>query len=388
MIKKVLLFIFLFLICFSVKAIEIDSKYAVIVNLNTNSIVYEKSKDERVPVASLNKIITALTTIEKIEDLNQKVIIDRSIISNIDYDVLVLGLKDEEEVTYYDLLAATMLRSAGDAAKYLANITYSSEEEFINKANEMLKEIGLENTVYKDPIGLEQEGQYSTASDIAKLLEYALKNPTFKEIFYLEHYKTTDEAFEFDGPKKKAKDHEASYILGAKTGYTTDAGLCLASYVKNNKEEFIVVTLNANEYTNKEQNFIDQKHIMDYYIENYELKKIINKNDIFVTVKTSFGEEISIKSEKDVYSYERKDSKIEYKYDGITKVTTKNKNGDLLGKYIVSADDNVIYENNVYLNKKVSIYIPEKVRYIILGCFILLIIIMILRKRKRYHKRY
>ena len=381
--KKIILALFLFFICFNVKAIEINSKNAVLVNLNTGSVVYEKAKDEHVSVASLQKILTAIVSIENIKDLNETVIINDDKLSSIDWDVYVIGLKDEEEVTYYDLLYATLLDSAGDAAKYLALTVSPSEEEFAKLVNAKAKEIGLENTVYKDPIGLEREGQYSTAYDMYKALEYSLKNKDFKKIFTTAEYKFTDEEFEIKGPRKKASDLDAPYIMGAKTGFTDEAGICLASYIKNGDEEFILVTLNADYDVNKNQNFLDQKHLMDFYIDKYAVKKLIKKNTILATVKTSFGEKIDIKTDEDYYAYVKKDAEIEYKYDGLTKVTTKNKNGDKLGNYIVLADGEEIYKKDVFLNKRVTIYIPPKVRYILLGVLVVLIIIGFIRRKKK-----
>ena len=381
--KKIILVIFLFLICFNVKAIEINSKNAVLINLNTGSVVYEKDKDEHVSVASLQKILTSIIAIENIKDLNETVIINADRISSIDWDVYVIGLKDEEEVTYYDLLYATLLDSAGDAAKYLALSVSPSEEEFAKLVNEKVKEIGLKDTVYKDPIGLEREGQYSTAYDMAKVLEYALKNETFKKIFTTAEYKFTDEEFEIKGPRKKANDLNAPYIMGAKTGFTDEAGICLASYIKNGKEEFILVTLKANYNVNKNQNFLDQKHLMDFYLDKYEVKKIIKKNDVLASVKTSFGEQIDIKNEEDYYAYVMKDAKIEYKYDGLKKVTLKNKNGDKIGNYIVTADGEEIYKKEVFLNKKVTLYIPPVGRYIIIGVLVILILIGFIRRKKK-----
>ena len=384
--KKIILVIFLFLICFNVKAIEINSKNAVLINLNTGSVVYEKNKDEHVSVASLQKILTSIIAIENIKDLNETVIINADRISSIDWDVYVIGLKDEEEVTYYDLLYATLLDSAGDAAKYLALSVSPSEEEFAKLVNEKVKEIGLKDTVYKDPIGLEREGQYSTAYDMAKVLEYALKNETFKKIFTTAEYKFTDEEFEIKGPRKKANDLNAPYIMGAKTGFTDEAGICLASYIKNGKEEFILVTLKASYDVNKNQNFLDQKHLMDFYLDKYKVKKIIKKNDVLASVKTSFGEQIDIKNEEDYYAYVMKDAKIEYKYDGLKKVTLKNKNGDKIGNYIVTADGEEIYKKEVFLNKKVTLYIPPVGRYIIIGVLVILILIGLIRRKKKINK--
>ena len=374
--------VLLFLICFNVKALDINSKNAVLINTNTGSVVYEKAKDEKVSVASLQKILTTIVAIEHIDNLDEKIVIDRSKIASIPYDVYVIGLKDGEELTYYDLLEATILKSAGDAAKYLALSVSGSEEEFAKLVNDKAKEIGLKNTVYKDPIGLERDGQYSTAYDVALALEYSLKNEDFKKVFTSEKYKTTDNEFDFAGPVATTKAIDADYIKGAKTGFTSKAGLCLASYIKNNKEEFILVTLNADK-DSKTGHFYDQKTIMDYYIKNYELKKVIKKNDVITDLKTSFGEEIQIKSDENVYAYVNKNNELNYKYDGITKVNTNNKNGDILGKYYVYSGDDVIYEKDVYLNKKVSFYIPPKIRYILIGVLSILVIVFIIRRKKK-----
>jgi len=380
--KKKLLFIILFLVCFNVKALDISSKNAILINLNTDTIVYEKNKDERVSIASLQKILTSIVSIENIDNLDEKITIDRSKISSIESDVSVIGLKDEEVVTYYDLLQATMLKSAGDAAKYLALSVSDNEEEFAKLVNNKVKEIGLSNTVYKDPIGLEKEGQYSTAYDISKVLEYSLKNKKFKEIFLTSNYKFSDGEFEFSGPNVISSKLDASYIKGGKTGYTSKAGLCLASYIKNGNEEFILVTLNADK-DNKNQAFLDQKLIMDYYLDNYKLKKIIRKNDVLTTVKTSFGEEIQLLADEDYYAYVNKDSKIDYKYEGKTKVNLKNKNGDKLGEYHIYVDNNEIYSKELYLNKKISFYIPPKIRIALIILLGVLLILVIFKRRKK-----
>lgn len=380
--KKIILFVLLFFIIFNVKAFDISSKNAVLINLNTDTVIYEKNKDERVSIASLQKILTSIVSIENIDNLDSKITIDKSKISSIESDVYTIGLKDGEEVTYYDLLEATMLKSAGDAAKYLALSVSGNEEDFAKLVNDKAKEIGLSNTIYKDPIGLEREGQYSTASDISKALEYALKNIKFKKIFLTSNYKFTDGEFEFSGPNVLSSELEASYIKGAKTGYTSKAGLCLASYIKNGSEEFILVTLNASK-ENKNQSFLDQKQIMDYYLNNYKLKKIIRKNDVLTTVKTSFGEEIQILSDEDYYSYVKKDSKIDYKYEGKTKVNLKNKNGDKLGEYHIYVDNNEIYSKELYLNKKVSFYIPNKIRIVLIVLLSILLILFFIKRRKK-----
>ncbi len=356
-ITKVLLFLILLLFSNKVYALDINiqSKNAVLYNLTTNEILYEKNKDEKVSVASLQKIMTVIVAIEKIDDYSKKVIIKQDDFKDLDSDLAVIGFKDNEELTYDDLLYGTILKSGADAAYKLALSISGSEEEYVKLMNEKALKIGLRNTNFKNVIGLDQENQYSSANDMYILLKYALMNNKFKEVFTKSSYTTSDSMFSFNGPKVKAKKLDLNYFNGGKTGYTNNAGLCLASYSLFNSNAFILITLGAPSES-KNQNYLDQKEIYDYFKNNYSNKLILKKNTYITDIKY-YNKKIKIYSDKNVYlflnNYITNDD-IYIKYKGKTKVNRKTNFNNKVGTYYVMNNKKILYKKDIYLKKKKS----------------------------------
>lgn len=369
---KVLLVLLLF-VPFYVKAasFEVDSKNIILLNLKDNTIVYEENKDDRIKVASMQKIMTTILAIEIITDYNEKVVVNTSIFAGMDPDAAVAGFYDGEVLTYDDFLYAIMLRSGADAAYGIGVLLAGSEEEYVNQMNEKAKEIGLKNTVFKNTIGLDDPDQYSTVSDIAILLKYALNNKKFKEIVNTDKYVTSDGYLSFEGPIVRARQTGMDYFLGGKTGYTEEAGLCLASYASGKETDLLLVTAGA-DYHKNNQNFYDQKTIYDYFMKNYSYNTIIKKDTLIKKIKTIYDEEVEIKATKDVIMYLdnsifQKDLKYEYK--GEENLGKDVKKGDKIGKYTISYKDTILYEEEVLS--------PITVRFRLKKIFIIVLLILI-----------
>lgn len=356
-IAKVLLFLIILLFSNKVYALDINiqSKNAVLYNLTTNEILYEKNKDEKVSVASLQKIMTVIVAIENIDDYSEKVIIKKEDFKDLDSDLAVIGFKENEELTYDDLLYGTILKSGADAAYKLALSISGSEEEYVKRMNEKALKIGLKNTNFKNVIGLDEDNQYSSANDMCILLKYALMNKKFKEVFTKSSYTTSDSMFSFNGPKVKAKKLGLSYFNGGKTGYTNKAELCLGSYSIFNSNEFILITLGApSESIN--QNYIDQKEIYDYFKNNYSNKLILKKNTYITDIKY-YNKKIKIYADKDIYSFLNNSitkEDIYIKYKGKAKVNRKNNFNKKIGTYYVMYNKTILYKKDIYLKKKKS----------------------------------
>ena len=225
--KKIILVIITLFLFINVKALEINSNNAILYNMNDESVIYEINSEEIVQIASLTKIVTAITVIENTENLNKEVTITREMLQGLD-GYAKAGFKAGDKLTYIDLLYALMLPSAADAAQALAINISGSIEEFSNLMNQKIEERGVTNSKFDNPVGMDSESNYSTASDLAKILIYSLENETFKTIF-------NSNAYKIESLNKTVKKTLASYnidtsiIKGAKTGFTYDAGLCLAS---------------------------------------------------------------------------------------------------------------------------------------------------------------
>ena len=385
-----LLFIIILLIPLNIKAdiVDIDSKNAVMINLNNNEIIYEKEKDEIIEIASMQKIMTSLIAVEKIEDLDETFVLPEGIFDGLDPELAVVGFSSGDTVSYKDLLYGTLLKSGADAAYALGIEIAGSEEEYVKLMNDKVKELGLKNTVYKNTSGLDADGQYSTVYDMAVVLKYALNNKKFKEIISTEEYTTTNGEYTFSGPVKKAKSLDMSYFLGGKTGFTDLAGLCLASFASYDDINFILVTGGADQYKNN-QNFLDHKALYDYFKDNYSFQTIVKKNSKIKKIKTMYDDDVELKASRDVTMYLNNSifqSDIKYIYKGKEELDKTIKKGDKIGEFIVKYDDTVLYQEDVL--SPITVKFKLKREYalallIIVGSIIVHLFFRSIRRKRR-----
>lgn len=379
--KKIILIILTLFIFINVKAIEINSKNAILYNMNDEEVIYEKNSDEMVQIASLTKIVTAITVIENIENLNEEVIITSEMLKGLDGYAKV-GFKVGDKLTYLDLLYALMLPSAADAALALSIQTSGSIEEFSNLMNQKVSEIGVTNSKFDNPIGKDSENNYSTAKDLSKILIYSLKNDTFKKIFNSNSYKIES----LNKIVKKTITHyntDTSLIVGSKTGFTYEAGRCLASTTTLDGVDYLLITLGAD--INSEYHAIDTVNLYDYYSKTYGYIKILNKDQLIKTIKVKHSKTktYDIRSKEDVELYLEKTilkENLIYKYEGIEELNKDIKNGDKIGKVSVLNNDKIIYEFDVYLDIEIKYY--NYPLYIVVSIFILVSLFLIFKKKK------
>lgn len=389
-----LLFILFLFIPISIKAeaIDINSTNAIMINLNNNEIIYEKGKDDVIKIASMQKVMTGIIAIEKIDNLDEEIVLPEGIFDDIDPDLAVVGFSSGDRVTYKDLLYATLLKSGGDAAYALGMEVSGSEEEYVKLMNDKIKELGLKNTVYKNTTGLDDPEQHSSVYDMAIVLKYAMKNKTFREIVSTPEYTTHNGEYTFSGPTKKAKGMEMSYYVGGKTGFTDEAGLCLASYASYNDIDYILVTAGANQDL-KDQNFIDQKTLFDYFMNNFSFQKIVKKGDKIKTIKTMYDDEVELNASRDVTLYLNNSvfqKDIKHIYEGKETLNRDIKRGDKIGKYIVKYNDTILYEEEVLSPITVTFKLktPYKIAILVLvGLLILHLIIKDVRRIRRKRRR-
>lgn len=254
----IILLVFIVKFGFTKKPIEnignLKSENAYVYNLTDEKVEVDINSKEKVAPASLIKIMTVITSLESIDDLSEIAPVDTdSYLEMVEENASMAGFYGNEQTTYLDLLYGTMLASGGECANSLAINISGSNEEFTKKINEKAKEIGMENTFYKNSEGLDEKGQYSTAEDISKSIEYGLKNKDFKSIFTTEKYistKTLDhpEGVEIESTVLgKLDDYEEKdfKIIGGKSGTTDEAGNCWATLAEKNNKEYIVVVMGS-----------------------------------------------------------------------------------------------------------------------------------------------
>jgi D-alanyl-D-alanine carboxypeptidase (penicillin-binding protein 5/6) len=243
--------------------------------------------------------MTALVVLEH-RNLDEVVVITNEMVGNLG-DYAAIGLRAGQRVTIEDLLYATMLPSAGDAAQALAIYTSGSIANFANVMNQKAKELGLKNTHFSNPVGM-NEDNYSTAHDMAIILQAALKNKTFAKIFQTYRYQLKSVNLTAEKTFTKRPD-----IIGGKTGYTQLAGRCLASNSKLNGVNYILVTLGAN--PNSTEHLKDASRIYTYVKETYIEREILRTGDYLKTfaVTDSKQKTLEIRSKQDVHAILHKD---------------------------------------------------------------------------------
>lgn len=192
--KKIALFLFCFfpIYAFALEIPNLNSEAVIVYDMDADTVIFDKNSQNVHSIASLTKIMTVLTAIENIDDFSTNVTITNEMLAGIYWNASVAGLKVGDIVTYRDLLYAAILPSGADATQVLAYTVSGSVDTFVYKMNELAKKIGVKNTHYVNTTGLDQDGAYSTAYDQMLILDYALQNSMFKEVYTTKEYTLTN----------------------------------------------------------------------------------------------------------------------------------------------------------------------------------------------------
>ncbi len=384
----------------SIQALEINglhSKNVIIYNLDEDKVIYEKNSEEITSIASLTKIMTTIVSIEKIENLDEKVTITEKMLANVPWDASIAGLQVGDTLTYKDLLYASMLPSGADATDSLAVSLFGSIDEMVNRMNSKANELGLENTSFVNTTGYDANGHHSTAKDILMLLKYALENETFKEIYTTKTYTTSNNlklnstVVDFN----KKYNYDLSYIQGSKTGFTDEAGQCLATLSKIDDTNIITITINAPYVSGSARHLIDITKLHDTLEENYEKRIFVEEGETIKELPTKYAKEetVPINSLITISRYIEKpydESKLEIKYKGEEEISSTIKKGTEVGTIQVFYDGELLEEmkaiTTIELNFSVWNYLKENIIYYI-GVVFLIIITLIIIKPKKKKKR-
>ena len=332
---------------------NIDSvaKGMVVLEGNTNTILYGKNYDMQLPMASTTKIMTALVCIENSDNLDEKIVVsDKSV----GIEGTSIYLQYGEEISIRDLLYGLILASGNDCAVAIAMYISGSEEAFVELMNNKVKDLNLINTHFENPHGLDAENHYTSAYDLAMITSYAMKNDTFKSIVSTKRY--TIENTNFSEPRYLKHKNKLIFmddnVVGVKTGFTDNARRCLVNAYEDEGMMIISVVLNCQpmfEECERLTNLVKNNYIMKQFIKPYNFVSSIDvsssdKNQVgLITIK---GFELPIlKLDEDRYS-------VEYELpDNICAPIELN---EPIGKVKVLYDDTIIYSDNLYSIEKMD----------------------------------
>lgn len=337
----------------------------IFLDADTGQVLSAKKQDEQISIASLTKMMTVLLAIENSSSLNQTVTITDEMIDGLyEEQASVAGYVTGDTATVLDLCYAAAIPSAADAANALAIQIGGSFEKFYQMMNDKAAQLGMNHTVFKSAHGLDREGQYSTVEDVSKLLRYALQNPTFKEIFSTkEHTTQATTYYPFGIPLASTiwayadtYGYNLTNLSGGKTGYTLQAGRCIAYWATVNDMNIIAVTAGASTNVEQYSNLSDAQTALTS-LASWHKKTILKKNDVVSTIEyKSFMHtaNIDVKMDKDITLDLPADVECTYEVDLPKKFSAELYDQNIQATISFTADNKTIY------TKTISITLPQE----------------------------
>ena len=261
--------------------INISAEAAVVVNYETGDILWEKNSSALMYPASITKILSSIVAIENINDMEAITKISKNASGK---NHSTFRFKSGDSMTLLDLLKASLICSHNNAIVALAEYVSGNEEDFVKLMNEKAKEIGAVNSFFQNTNGLDDAAPYhkTTASDIAKIASYCIKNELFREIVNTKEdvIRKNKEEIEIINTNTLLN-HD--YIKGVKTGYTINAGFCLVLYSEKENLKLITVTMGSSSLEERDR---DALKLLDWVYSNLEYVKIVDLKQPVLTIST------------------------------------------------------------------------------------------------------
>lgn len=338
--KKVLIFSFFWLLVIPVKAITVTSESAILLDQDSGRVLYAKQENKQLLIASITKIMTAVLAIES-NRLDEIVTVDASILKAYGSNIY---LEVGEELTLRDLVYGLMLRSGNDAAIMIANFVGGEEANFVKRMNEKAQQLGMKNSVFVNPHGLDEKGgNLATAYDMALLTKYANNLTEYKTITKTKIKRATSNYKSYIWQNKNKLLDLYKWTTGGKTGFTEQAGRTLVSTASRGGLNLIVVTLNDGADWNTHQ------ELYNYGFNNYKQYLVLNAHTFTVNSKYH-GERLYIKHNY-YYPLKEKETANIYLKAKILKQKVK-KTDPKCGVVEVYYKNDLVHSEDLYIESK------------------------------------
>lgn len=350
---------------FNTKALSTSAKGAILINGDTGEVIYQHNADVKLPMASTTKIMTALLLCEN-GDFNREITVTAEMLR---VEGSSMGLLAGDKVTFRDLLYGLMLASGNDAANVVAFVLGGTVNGFVNMMNRKGRELGLENTNFVTPSGLDGEEHYTTARDLAKLARYAMQMQEFSKAAASKsavlNYGNPPYRRSLTNHNKLLQSFEGA--VGVKTGFTKKSGRCLVSAAKRDGKYVIAVTLNDPD------DWLDHKNMLSYGFEAIKQTEILPETAEYeIPVIGGEASAVSVKVEPYIVnSLETEGFTCEINLPRFVYAPVKA--GDKLGSVVYRKNDTVIEKvalsaengvDSVKYRKKATEKILENIKYI------------------------
>ena len=337
--KKYMFLFLILLIPMNCSAKMDTSKSSIIMDLDSGRILYKNNINEKKLIASTTKIMTAVVALEN-GKLSEVYTAKDEILKMYGTSIY---LEYNEKMKLKDLLYGLLLRSGNDAAVVIANNISKNEDDFVKLMNKKAKDIGMNNTIFKNSHGLDEKTKnYSTAYDMALLSSYAYKNKIYRSISKTKEYETNtkNKSYLWINRNKLLKTYE--YCTGGKNGYTPKAGRTLVTTASKNNINLTIVTLGDN------NEYVTHKNLYEYIFNNYTKFEIVDKNNFYIN-KTFFKDKLYLKNN---FYYLLKNDEVKY-IKTIVKInkTKRYRNNDKVGYITIYFKNKEIGKVYIYVKK-------------------------------------
>lgn len=334
---------------------------ACLMDADTGRVLFEKNGNEARAMASTTKIMTLIVTLEN-ADLDSIVTISSNAAKQPDVQ---LNICTGEQYYLKDLLYSLMLESHNDSAVAVAEHVGGSVEGFTGLMNQKAEELGLSDTHFVTPNGLDGEDEggihATTAVELSKIMSYCIMKSAKKEDF-LEITRTSSYSFcDLEGKRSFTCNNHNAFLnmmdgaLSGKTGFTADAGYCYVGALERDGKTFVAALLGCGWPNNKSYKWTDTQKLMNYGIDNYEYQDIFDKERVFEPVKVINGQKEQIEigfdiseSEKSLPFLLRKDENWQVEYRLPKTLTAPVENGRKVGEVNYYLEDELVMQYTVY----------------------------------------
>ena len=401
--KKLFIILFLFILIFSntyfvfaadtSTDLDITAQAAYFIDNRTNKVLYSKNEDKKMYPASTTKILTAILVLEN-ASLDEVVTANYNAVMSVPEGYTMANIQVGEELTVEQLLEMLLVHSANDAANVLAEYVGGSIDSFVSMMNTKLSDLGLTSSHFTNTYGLHDENHYTTAKDLALLMQYCLKDDTFRKISG--QASCAIPATNMSSPRTYSSTNELlnanssnyyPYLTAGKTGFTSSAKECLVSCAYRDDLEIIGCILGSN------SRFYDTKIIYEFLYNNYSIKNVVNENDTITTIEVKNA--TSATKDLNLLISETISALVPSSYDLTTlepeislndEISAPISEGDVLGKVSYNVDGVSYTTDLVAANSVEKTKIPT---YIFYACIILILVflfykIFLKNKRKKY----
>lgn len=338
---KKLIFLLILFLPFKVFGYSTSAKSAILMDMDSLRVIYGKDVHYVQSVASISKIMTAIVAIEN-SDIDKEVVIGDEILKAYGSGIYIqIG----ERIKLKDLLYGLMLRSGNDAAIAISVAVAGDTDKFVKMMNDKAKDLGMKNTTFNNPSGLDEEkGNFSSAYDMALLMSYAMKNKMFREITGTKDYtvKTDKNVYKWHNKNKLLSTYK--YITGGKTGFTKIAKRTLVTSASKDNVNLTVVTINDGD------DWDDHKNLYEEAFREYKSYQILNKGEIVIPLEDYYKKDtLYLKNDFKYLLRENEKNILKLKYEISKK--RKYKSNDNVGLVKVYLGEKVVHEEDIYVKK-------------------------------------